>query len=160
MSENNPAGGRKGDRVTRFPGSTFLAGDWAGGLKLKFHVLEDGTASARITLPDHYGGPPGIIHGGILGSLLDEAMTVATFEARVPGLTASMTLDYKVPVPRGSMVLVTGRVERVEGRKVYCAGEIRLEDGTLAVAGTALFVQHEAVVAFLKPFMDGDSDTT
>ncbi len=159
MSENDLAGGRKGAKLTRFPGSTFLASDWPGGLKVTFHVLEDRSSSARITLPDHYGGPPGIIHGGILGTLLDEAMTVAAFEARVPGLTASMTLDYKVPVPRGSTVLVTGRVERVEGRKVYCAGEIRLEDGTLAVAGTALFVQHEAAMAFLKPFMDEGSDT-
>ncbi len=145
--------------VTRFPGSTFLASEWPGGLNTKFNVLEDGSASLQITLPDHYGGPPGIIHGGILGTLLDEAMTVATFEARVPGLTASMTLNYKTSVPRGSTVVVTGRVERVEGRKVYCAGEIRLEDGMLAAEATALFVQHEAAMAFLKPYMGEVSNT-
>ena len=44
------------------------------GLKMSFYEVEPGHALAEYTVPEHYQGYPGIVHGGIVATMLDETL--------------------------------------------------------------------------------------
>jgi acyl-coenzyme A thioesterase PaaI-like protein len=93
-------------------------------------------------------GHPGIVHGGLLATMLDEGLARACFPA-LPnkiGVTASLKIDYRVPCPAGSYVVLKAYTQKVEGRKAWVKGWIELlgdEDGngTKVVEAEALFIE-------------------
>ncbi|KAK5168046.1 uncharacterized protein LTR77_006614 [Saxophila tyrrhenica] len=99
-------------------------------------------------LGDSLCGHPGIVHGGLLATMLDEGLARACFPA-LPnkiGVTASLKIDYRVPCPAGSYVVLKAYTQKVEGRKAWVKGWIELlgeEDGTGAkvVEAEALFIE-------------------
>nr|XP_028566501.1 acyl-coenzyme A thioesterase THEM4 [Podarcis muralis] len=89
-------------------------------------------------------GPPGFVHGGCIATILDSVLgTCAIFVAgRV--LTANLTINYKSPIPLGSVVLVESKLDRIEGRKVFVTGHVQSVDGqTVHTEATALFIQFQ-----------------
>lgn len=76
-------------------------------------------------------GHPGIVHGGLLATLLDEGLARCCFPAlpnRV-GMTASLKLNYRKPVKAGAYYVLRARTTKVEGRKAWVEGWIeRLPD--------------------------------
>ena len=94
-------------------------------------------------------GHPGIIHGGLLATLLDEGLARACFPAlpNKVGVTASLKIDYRSPCPAGSYVVLKAETTKVEGRKAWVKGWIEVlgEDGegegTKVVEAEALFVE-------------------
>lgn len=102
----------------------------------------------------HYLGPalcghPGIAHGGLLATLLDEGLARACFPA-LPnkiGVTASLKLDYRAPCPAGSYVVLRAETIKVEGRKAWVKGQLELlgqgkdDHGLVVVEAEALFVE-------------------
>ena len=106
------------------------------GLHLRFApVLEAGaTGDERAGVEAHYHprpedqGFPGVMHGGILVTLLDEAMAWAMFaHDNILGVTAKMETRYRRQVPPDEVVTVRGFVTRVRGRRVEV--EAALLDG-------------------------------
>ena len=93
-------------------------------------------------------GHVGIVHGGLLATLLDEGLARCGFGA-LPnkiGVTASLTINYKKPTPAGSFVVLKAKTTRIEGRKVWVTGRIeRLgeteQPGDLLVEAEGLFVE-------------------
>ena len=116
----------------------------AVGLKLTFSVLYgEGSAAvvfAQATISDQYEGPPGYLHGGIIATLLDEAMSKANRAQDVTAMTRQMSVEYLRPVPSGAPIRIEGRVVRVEGRKHWAEARIANTDGTLLASATALFI--------------------
>lgn len=117
------------------------------GLHIRF--FNDGlhAVTARVTLEDQYQGYPGMAHGGILATLLDETMGRAVLavpekEQAEPRFmfTARMELRYRRPVPLHEEFSVRGRIEKDRGRTAQASGEIVLADGTVAVEGAATLV--------------------
>lgn len=100
---------------------------------------EDGVR-AEVTLNGLYQGPPGLVHGGWIAAMLDQALGSAAAAAGMPGLTAHLDVDYRDPTPLHSPLTVTARVTGTERRKVFVSGEIR-HNGTLTAEGTAIMVQ-------------------
>ncbi|MFZ2173740.1 MAG: PaaI family thioesterase [Rhodococcus sp. (in: high G+C Gram-positive bacteria)] len=109
---------------------------------LRFEHCEDGSSIARTEFPRQYQGPPGIVHGGISGLVLDVAMAVANRTAGRAGMTAEMTLRYLRPTPLHTEVTVRGRHLRVEGRKVWSQGTLEV-DGEPTVVCDGLFIMKE-----------------
>jgi 3'-phosphoadenosine 5'-phosphosulfate synthase len=93
-------------------------------------------------------GHVGIVHGGLLATLLDEGLARCGFAA-LPnkiGVTASLTVNYKKPTPAGSFVVLKAETTKVEGRKVWVKGRIELlgeteEPGDVLVEAEGLFVE-------------------
>lgn len=94
-------------------------------------------------------GHPGIVHGGLLATLLDEGLARACFPA-LPnklGVTASLKVDYKHPCPGNSYVVLKAETTKVEGRKAWVKGWIEIlgddEEGTgvKVVEAEALFIE-------------------
>lgn len=80
------------------------------GLHLVFEPAEDEGVHARITLAPQFQGWQNIAHGGIAMSLIDEAMAHAAGHAGHRGVTASINIRFRKPVPLGEPLDVYGRV--------------------------------------------------
>ncbi|RCV54516.1 PaaI family thioesterase [Marinitenerispora sediminis] len=100
----------------------------------------DGGLRGEVTLNGIYQGPPGLVHGGWLAALLDQALGAAASAAGMPGLTANLTVDYRRPTPLNVPLTVTSRVTGTERRKVFVSAEIR-HDGEVTAEGTAVMVR-------------------
>ena len=87
-------------------------------------------------------GFPGVLHGGILAVLLDEAMAWAMWAtARALGVTAKMETRYRRPVGVDGTLIVRGRVVRVRGRRMEVEASVDAADGARVAEATALFLR-------------------
>jgi acyl-coenzyme A thioesterase PaaI-like protein len=129
-----------------------------GRLNEKGHRIKsywDGSESVCHVKPDaHYsGGMKQILYGGLIASLIDchGAATAAAAKARElalelkPGtmprfVTASLSIDYLLPVPIDSEVELRGSVKKIEGRKVRIQTTLSAR-GNLCAKGEGLFIQ-------------------
>ena len=92
--------------------------------------------------PAHQGGP-GLAHGGVLVTALDESLGTLNWLLHTASVTARLETDFRRPVPVGSTLYIHARADAVRGRKIYCSAEGRLDspDGPCAIAARALFLQ-------------------
>ena len=103
------------------------------GLGVVFQIDEDARSiSARFTPSAAHQGYEGIVHGGILSALLDEAMAKLTFGLGIPSVTAEITVKFKAPVSPGEELSITGRLTQ-ETRRLIRA-EAKIEKGLITVA--------------------------
>jgi uncharacterized protein (TIGR00369 family) len=119
------------------------------GLQLAFHHDETGTVYAEVTMPDHFQGYPGTVHGGIVAALLDEVSGRASMveDENDFKVTARMTLRYRKRVPTGEPLQMIGWMEHEGGRASKATAEIRLHDGSLAAEAEVLLVDYPDALA-------------
>ncbi len=93
----------------------FVAREEEGfGLGVRFSVRPDSGVEAVVSCPASWEGYPGMVHGGIIASLLDGAMTNALFARGTVAVTAEVTIRYRNPLPLGGTATVEGRVTQRE----------------------------------------------
>ncbi len=95
-------------------------------------VCSDYTVAAR------YQSYPGIVHGGILASILDEVIGRVAMIGDHHHFMVSVRLQvlYRHPVPIETALKIRGRIIRLRGRLGKARGEIILPDGKIACEGT------------------------
>ena len=126
------------------------------GLKLNFK-WDGKTARAEFTPTKFYQGWPDIVHGGIISTMLDEAMGHATlFSGFFEFLTAAIQVNFKRPVLIGEPLIITASVTRNEGRSIEVEGAVSLSDGTLVAEGTATQVIIETGIRLEAVLWDMD----
>ncbi|MGE0388360.1 MAG: PaaI family thioesterase [Gammaproteobacteria bacterium] len=101
--------------------------------------------TATCTLTEAHSGPPQRAHGGVVMTLLDEALGVAAAVAGAGGMTAGMNVRFKAATPLGVPLTLRSRYERSEGRKRFVSGEV--------IAGDVTTAQAEGI--FIAPAQDG-----
>lgn len=111
------------------------------GLHLEFFLAEDGAVVSFATVADTYEGPPGYLHGGIIATLLDEAMSKAVRARGLVAMTRKLEVDYLRPVPSGSAIRVEGRVVRDEDRKHWTEARLINAGGLTLAEGKGLFIE-------------------
>jgi acyl-coenzyme A thioesterase PaaI-like protein len=119
------------------------------GLKLDFEVKEDDgviTATSLLTLTRVHEGPPGHIHGGIIATLLDEAMSKLNRPLNVLAMTRSLTVDYLRPSPLHVPLRLVGTHVRRDGRKLLHSAELQAADGTVLARGEGFFLVVDAAL--------------
>jgi uncharacterized protein (TIGR00369 family) len=114
------------------------------GLRLEFLLAEDSSVVSFPTVPDSFEGPPGFLHGGIIATLLDEAMSKAVRARGLTTMTRQMEIDYLRPVPSGTHIRIEGRVVRSEGRKHWTEARILNAKAVALATGKGLFVEVRA----------------
>ena len=102
----------------------------------------DGTARGRVVLGKTHEGPPGLVHGGVVATLLDHVLARAVRAAGRGGLTASLTVTYRRPVPLGVPLVVTAEVSGTDGRRTTAGARLAAEDepGRVLAEADGLFV--------------------
>lgn len=104
------------------------------GLYMRFYDNGRNEVYSEYTVPEAYQGYPGIVHGGILASMLDEAVGrvgMISDHHRFM-MTVKLEVKYRHPVPIETPLKIIGRIERLRGHLGKAIGEIFLPDGTLA----------------------------
>ena len=121
------------------------------GMKLKFVIDEKTrTATCRVRLSKRYSGPPGHCHGGIIATLLDEAMGKVNKLRHVIALTREMKVEFLKPVPLGKPLRIVGTEVRVRGRKHINAAEIHSENGEVLARSRGMFIAIDPEKMFKK----------
>ncbi|KAG8709881.1 hypothetical protein FRC09_000419 [Ceratobasidium sp. 395] len=89
-------------------------------------------------------GHDGIVHGGLLATLLDESLArtaLLNLPAKV-GVTANLSINYRAPARADQFISIRTRLEKLEGRKATVTGEVRsVESDEVLTTANALFVQ-------------------
>ncbi|TRX98706.1 hypothetical protein FHL15_000048 [Xylaria flabelliformis] len=94
-------------------------------------------------------GHPGIVHGGLLATMLDEGLARCCFAAlpNKMGMTANLNVNYRAPARADSYVVLRATTTKVEGRKAWVEGRIE----TLVGEGETPIVLAEATALFVSP---------
>lgn len=118
--------------------------DNAGGLRLTFEAGPDGKVRCACAIPDRFQGYHGVVHGGILATLLDEVMAHAVLQTgKGNAATAQLEIRYRQPARIGETLLLEAAVSRTSGRRIHVEGRICGEDGAVRAEGEALFLRVE-----------------
>jgi uncharacterized protein (TIGR00369 family) len=111
------------------------------GMRLKF-LLDDARKRfvCRFRLGKRYTGPPRHCHGGIIATILDDAMGKLNKLRDVLAMTAKMTVEYIKPVPLYKPLRVESREISKRGRRLTHIAEILDEKGTVLARSRGVFV--------------------
>jgi uncharacterized protein (TIGR00369 family) len=110
------------------------------GLNIRFRV-EGSEIRSEVPFDDEFCGYKGIVHGGILTAVLDEAMGwAASYSTRRMCHAAELTIRFVRPTRAGEKVDVVARLERDRRRIIEASGEIQTTDGEVLVKGTGKFM--------------------
>ena len=105
-------------------------------------------------LGNNVSGHSGIVHGGLLATLLDEGLAWCCFPVlpNKVGVTASLQINYKKPTKADQYLVLKATTTKVEGRKAFVEGHIETmpengEEPEILVSANALFIEpkHAAV---------------
>ena len=115
--------------------------DNPNGLHLHFTLDHEAhTAAAHVHLTRLFEGPPGHIHGGIIATLMDEAMSKLNRLFDVIAMTRHMEVDYLRPAPLHQDLRVVGHHTRREGRKLYHRAELLSHNGVVLAQAKGIFI--------------------
>ena len=113
--------------------------DNASGLRLSFEYGPD-SARCVTTIEPQFAGWVNMLHGGVVATLLDEAMAHAAIAAGVRALTARLEVRFFKPAPVGVPLELYGAIERRRGKVVDATASVRDEEGTLFAEGRSRFI--------------------
>ena len=113
-----------------------------GGLQLKFDLNKSTKSIQTSFIPaETYQGYDGIVHGGILSALLDEAMAKLAFELGYNAVTAMLNVRFKNPAKVKEKLTIRGEITQANRRLVLAKATIHREDGTLIAEGDSKLVR-------------------
>ncbi|KKM10685.1 hypothetical protein SY88_12700 [Clostridiales bacterium PH28_bin88] len=112
------------------------------GLKLSFH-REGELFYSEYVPPDHFQGYPGVLHGGIVSTLLDEVMANHLYTQGKRVVTADLYVRYKKPVPTGKPLRIVSRLKMARKRFFELEGWIEDTDGQVLAEGRAKMMEME-----------------
>ncbi|KAJ5301832.1 hypothetical protein PENANT_c002G11442 [Penicillium antarcticum] len=99
-------------------------------------------------------GHPGIVHGGLLATILDEGLANCCFPAlpNKVAVTANLNIDYRAPAMANNYVALRAETVKVEGRKAWVEGRIETlpsdgQDPVVLVEAKALFIEPKQAAA-------------
>lgn len=111
------------------------------GLKITFRIDDDDVCRAEFTPQKNHEGYPGMTHGGIVYSALDDVMANWLFLQGLRGHTARCDIRYRLPLAIGDTVHLEGRCTSRRGRRVQLSGlALSRESGKVVAETQGTFV--------------------
>ncbi|MDB5288958.1 MAG: thioesterase superfamily protein [Phycisphaerales bacterium] len=112
------------------------------GLQLSLHVdTSIGEVSAEWTPKPEHIGFQGIVHGGILATVLDEAMVwAATWSGKRFCVCGELNVRYRQSVSVGVPLVIQAKIEAVRSRLIEVSGLIRDRSDVIYTATTGKYV--------------------
>ena len=109
------------------------------GLRLQFEYGKD---SARCVVPvqPQFQGWADMLHGGIVATLLDEAMAHAAIAAGVRAVTARLEVRFRGPAPVGVPLTLEGIIEKRRGKVLDAHATLSDGAGTIYAEGRSRFI--------------------
>ena len=110
------------------------------GLRVAFAVCADGAVEAEVICGNDKEGYDGHLHGGIIASLLDGAMTNCLFSHGIPAVTGELLVRMVHPLQTGTKIVVRAWLDCKLSPIYLMKAELR-QDGRLAAKSRAKFMQ-------------------
>ena len=121
--------------------SCFVCGpDNPHGMHLAFQTNEGGEMIAEWIPELEMEGYEGIVHGGIVSTVLDEAMAKAVDATGAEALTAELRVRFRKQVCSGSRVHVRGWIEGRNKRMINTEAVLSSADGVELAHAWAVFL--------------------
>jgi len=131
------------------------------GLQLKFKLNEETQRFVcKFNLPARFEGPPSHAHGGIIATILDEAMGKVSKLRNIIAVTGQMAVTYIRPVPLNKPLITEGWEVSVRGREHNRVAEIRNLKGEVLAQSTGVFIEIDPHRMFAKFLEKKHSDAT
>jgi uncharacterized protein (TIGR00369 family) len=109
------------------------------GLKLEFREEGDTYRCDFVPRPE-FQGYDEIVHGGIVATILDEAMARWLWQRELKFATAELTVRYVRPLKVGAPATATARMEKESSRMIEMSAQIEDGDGNVVAKATARFL--------------------
>lgn len=112
------------------------------GLQLDFRS-EKGRTSAEFLPSKGHQGFKGVVHGGIIATVLDEAMVKTVLSAGVQAVTAELTVRFKSALLTGEDATVEAELSKPGGRVLETSARMLKTDGTVVAEARAKLFRNE-----------------
>lgn len=106
------------------------------GLHIKFS-FQDNKVKAEFITQKAYQGYKDIIHGGIISTLLDEAMVKVALMQGMPAVTAEITIRFKNPLIIGEKAIVESQIIKMNRKVIEASANMKKTDNTIIAEGHA-----------------------
>lgn len=111
------------------------------GLRMHFYTDGDNYVHADFIPREEHQGFPGVMHGGLVTTMLDELIGRTALVMDLWCMTVKLDVRFKKPVPIGAPLRLKGAITIKSRRLLQGHGEIRLPDGTLAVEAFGTYLR-------------------
>ena len=114
------------------------------GLKVDFRINEQNNRSvATISLSELYQGWQGVVHGGIISALLDEAAIYACRPVSMHGVTAGLNIRFRQPVSTDTEVCVMAEVISIKKKLANVSARLLCNSDVMAEAEVKVMLLDE-----------------
>jgi len=109
------------------------------------HFRQEGDRAVCDYVPQAFqGGYPGRMHGGVVSTMLDEAMGYAVYYSRAWGATARLSVRFRKPVPMDEPLRIEAWITRARSRLIECRAEMSVVGGELLAEADGAFMRLDA----------------
>lgn len=113
------------------------------GLQLAFEICKDGSVMTRFDCSETYAGYNGVLHGGIVATLLDAAMTHCLFARQEVAMTADLRVRFRSAVRVGTSAMIRAWSVRTRGAMEELRAEL-WQEGELRALARGKFIRAES----------------
>jgi acyl-coenzyme A thioesterase PaaI-like protein len=110
------------------------------GLKLQFVTEPDTSVSAEWQASSEFEGYSGVLHGGVISTLLDEAMAKAVAANHWQAMTVELTVRYRHHVATGEVLRIRGRIKERKKRRILTEASVETIGGEPRAVASGIFL--------------------
>lgn len=131
-------------------GNCFVCGENnPNGLRLSFEIdRERQTLKSTFIASPTFQGWEGIVHGGIISTLLDEATAKLIYELGYQAVTASLEIRFKKPAPILEPLSIYGEITEISKRLIRAKAHVAKKDGTILATGISTCLKQSLAKVF------------
>lgn len=111
------------------------------GLQADFYEIDDKRIVCVFNAKTIHEGHPGILHGGIICSILDETAgrTMSVIDPEISAYTIELNTKYMIPVPSNTRLIAVARLDEVKEKVYISSADIYLPDGRIAASSRGVY---------------------
>ena len=110
------------------------------GLRIRYELAGDGSVTANWIPTPEWEGFRGLVHGGIISTVLDEAMAKAVAATECEALTAELRVRFRLQLQSGEKSQIKGWVVKRTKRLIKAEATLTAEDGSECAHAWAAFL--------------------
>lgn len=112
------------------------------GMKLDYKTTDKNTVEAVFIPGEEYQGYDDIMHGGLVTTLLDEAMVKVLNAQSIKAVTAEVKVRFKKTIPIGQQIIITGILKEQRKKLFYTEGFVKNELGEILAMAKGKFMEY------------------
>lgn len=121
------------------------------GFKLSFEHPQAGLLKSQVVFTKEHQGFKNIVHGGMVGMLLDEMVVNLAWIEKTPVVTAQLNIRLKKAVPVGEKIFLEGRIKSLKAKLIYGEATAKNAGGEVFAKAEVTCIRIEASHITLAP---------